>query len=221
MKMVHKEIDKQIDFAENPIWRLIIEEPTEFYKLVSELNRQMKGEDGCFVLSESGNMLELEKSCLLIYDFYNFSLNNAKTDKLISTHIINIMREMDIIQPLVQMNKSLIEINDKILENIGLPITFEAELTIEKLVKISEFSIEEEQTLLGKILTYIDIMIELKNIKCVVFVGIEQVLSFQDIETLIREMKYKNICLLLIESRESGNSLDIGQIIVDKDLCII
>ena len=109
--------------------------------------------------------------------------------------------------------------NDKVLREIDLEIKYD-ELTIDKIVKISNFKFEEESKLLNKIVTFIDLNIKLRKIKLVVFAGLFNVLEENEIQSLLKQLKYMQMPALFIDTKVVN--IDCFQkIIIDKDLCEI
>lgn len=219
MKLVHAHLERQINFEEHMFWSLAVENPHEFYNLSNDLYRQSIGEEGEFILSDNNDALNVEKVTLLLHDFYSLSCNTKKTENLLQNTIIDTINNGDFLEQISQLNQKLILLNDKVLREIDLEIKYD-ELTIDKIVKISNFKFEEESKLLNKIVTFIDLNIKLRKIKLVVFVGLFNVLEENEIQSLLKQLKYMQMPALFIDTK--AVNIDCFQkIIIDKDLCEI
>ena len=87
MKLVHPNISRHIDFEKAENYQLVIENANECYKLTKEIISQCNGENGEWVLSETFP-IELNKNALIMYNFFDLSCNNKKTEnKTIGNHI--------------------------------------------------------------------------------------------------------------------------------------
>ena len=219
MKLVHPNLQKQINFEECNFWLLTVENPREYFNLSNDLYRQSIGEEGNFVLSHNNEGLNMEKSMLLLYDFYSLSCNTKKTENLLQNIIIDTINQGDYIELISQINQKLILLNDKLLREVDMDVKYD-ELTIDKIVKVSNFKFEEENRLLNKIATFIDLNIKLRKIKLVIFVGVINILEESEIKDLLKQLKYMQIPALFVDSKTS-NIECFQKIIIDKDLCEI
>lgn len=220
MKLVHSNISRHIDFEKTEIYQLVIENANEFYKLTKEIISQCNGENGEWVLSETFP-IELNKNALIMYNFYDLSCNNKKTENLLKTQILKLANEVDFVETLSNINKALIEFNDLIVENIDFNLETKSEYSFEELLKFIKFSFSEEENLLEKIVSYINVHSKLSKIKLVIFIGLSAYLNEEEIKNLTKDIVYKDLRVLFIESKERQKLEDEIKIIIDKDLCEI
>lgn len=220
MKMVHPNISRHIDFEKAENYQLVIENAKEFYKLTKEIISQCNGENGEWVLSETFP-IELNKNALIMYNFYDLSCNNKKTENLLKTQILKLANEVDFIETLSNINKALIDLNDLIVENIDFNIETKSEYSFEELLKFVKYSFLEEENLLEKIVSYINVHCKLSKIKLVIFIGLSAYLNEEEIKSLTQDIAYKDLRVLFIESKERQKLEDEIKIIIDKDLCEI
>lgn len=220
MKLVHSNISRHIDFEKTEIYQLVIENANEFYKLTKEIISQCNGENGEWVLSETFP-IELNKNALIMYNFYDLSCNNKKTENLLKTQILKLANEVDFVETLSNINKALIEFNDLIVENIDFNLETKSEYLFEELLKFIKFSFSEEENLLEKIVSYINVHSKLSKIKLVIFIGLSAYLNEEEIKNLTKDIVYKDLRVLFIESKERQKLEDEIKIIIDKDLCEI
>lgn len=220
MKLVHSNISRHIDFEKTEIYQLVIENANEFYKLTKEIISQCNGENGEWVLSETFP-IELNKNVLIMYNFYDLSCNNKKTENLLKTQILKLANEVDFVETLSNINKALIEFNDLIVENIDFNLETKSEYSVEELLKFIKYSFSEEENLLEKIVSYINVHSKLSKIKLVIFIGLSAYLNEEEIKNLTKDIVYKDLRVLFIESKERQKLEDEIKIIIDKDLCEI
>lgn len=221
MKITHNFFDTRIDFDENDIWSLIIENSKKYYELSNELYKQCNGDTGGFALTDKLEELSFSKTSLFIYDVYNFNINSSKVDKILNSMILEKFTEKDFMLELNEINKKIIELNDKILEDIDLPIEFDDEFNSDKFIKLSSYKISEDKTLLERICTYIDLMVKLKKIKVVILVNFFNFFCEEDMLLLLKQITYMDIKILLINPNMKYKIENSSQIIVDEDLCFI
>lgn len=222
MKLVHPHLDRQFDFERCALQQLLVENQREFLDLTTQLYLQCtkNNEAGEWVLSHHNNLLNLEKEALYIYDYYNFDLNNKKVSSLLNSEVLKVLMQNDYLQEMTTLQSAFSILNDKVLAELDLPIACSHELVFEDVIKLSKYQIEEDLTLPTKILTYIDIFLQLKKIKLVIFINSSQVLMPETLQTLFKELQYKEIKVLCIDGVASKIELA-ERTIIDMDLCTI
>lgn len=221
MKLVNNRYEFKIDFALSNNYIFVVENAKEYRKVCLEFFNEFNGTmESEFVLSENSNILQMSKNILLFWDYFSLDINNRKILNEINSLILEKLQAYDFAEKMCQINKLILEINDKILEDFDFKIVYDEEFGTDKLIKISSYKISESNGFLEKILAYIKIYSSLKPVKMIVFLGLAQFLSKDEIETLAKNIEYLGLGLLLVE--RSDYKLDSFQrILVDNDLCEI
>ena len=221
MKLQHFDIDYCFNFEQDiHIYSLIVDNPSLYFKVCNELINFDKLDEVSWVLAHDAQEVKLD-NILCIHDFFELNLNNKKVESLIDAKILQILKEQDFLQEFSQLNNLLIKINNQALAEMDLPIKSTDEVTYENFVKLSDYKINEEIDLCNKIITYIDLFIKLKNVKVVVLVSCFNILTYEQIQQIIKQLQYMGINVLFINSVDKYNFKDVPKIIIDKDLCLI
>lgn len=220
MKLVHEKIERHINFENANNYFLLIENPEEFFRLTQELVMQVNGEDGKWILSDI-ETLDIEKNLEVIYDYYTLSLNSKKADTYVKNQILKIAKEGDFLEDLSRINVEIINLNNKLMKQIDLPLLANEDVTFEDLYKISNFSIVEELSLPEKLLDFVDLQIRLRNIKVVVLISPFSYFSCGTLCALIKQFEYRDLRVLLIDTQNHKLPKNFEKIIIDKDLCVI
>ena len=221
MKIVHECLNEAINFDICPVYSLIIENSELFYKFTNDLFNQCNGEDGDFVLSNNFKLDKFEKQAVFIHDYFNLSCSGIKIDKLIKSSILEKLNELDNFELMSRINQLIIEINEKVIDMVDLDLKFDDEFDYEKLIKISNFKIKEDSVLIEKLYSYIDIFVKLKNIKLVILVNLFDYFSEVQINDLLKQLRYNELFVLIVNSHEKYNLENAKRIIIDDDLCEI
>ena len=220
MILVHANIDKEFDFEKNPIQELVVENSNEYYLLTTELYQQECGESGEWVLSFNNDIKDISKNVLIIHNFYELDCTGKKVESLITSCVLNELKTNDYTDLISQLNVNFFAINDKITENIDLPIVQTKELTYEDFIKFMGYKIEKQEDILSKIITYIEVFVKIKNIKLVVIFNITAILTDEQISLLIKQFEYMQVSVLFL-NRQGFLTQIIPKTIVDNDLCVI
>ncbi len=220
MKLVHSDFLFQIDFEENDCYSLIIENSKEFYNKTNELYCQSNGGDGNFVLSDNSE-ISISKNCLYIYDYYGDFLNSKKTISSINKKVVEILKNNDFLQEFNEINKLIFNINDRVIEELDYNVEYIDNFDFETFVKLSNYTIKTDVSLLENLIAYIQIYAQNENKKLLVFINLFSVLEKEEIKLLIKQIRYMQLNILFIDSNQKYKFEDIKTIIIDEDLCII
>ncbi|MBQ8425356.1 MAG: type II-A CRISPR-associated protein Csn2 [Clostridia bacterium] len=222
MKLINSKIDYIFDFSKNDTYSLVIENPNEFYSLTMELFYQCSSDlDGEWVFGVNNEIKSISKNLLLLHNYYEFSCSSKKIDSLINSTILDALKTNDYFEEISSINSELFKINDKICEKVDLPIESSFEIDFDSIVKLLNYKIKDDLDFLNKLITYIDIFIKIKKIKVVVFIGLFSYLSEQEIDNLIKQLRYMDIKIMFIDNYDKCPFKYVKKIIIDNDLCII
>lgn len=220
MKLVNSRYNQHFDFNNYFAYYLIIENSKEFLKVVEELYGEcFASVDSEFTLSENNEILSISKNSLLIYNYFDLDLNNKKITNEINSRISSIFSSQDFVEDFSKLNQMFIDINDKVVSNFDFELEYDADLTYDKLIKISNYKISEQSTFIDKLIGYIKIYTALKKTKLLVFVGLSDYLSQAELELFLKELEYLDLKCLLVESHQKYNLNFVGKILIDEDLC--
>ena len=221
MKLVHPDIARQIDFKHQFCYSLIIENSHEFFLKTNELFLQSNGEEGNFVLSHENQTLNIAKNCLFIFDYYSDLLNNKKTINSINNKVLDILKQDDYIEDFAQLNTIIAKINAQITEQLDYEVSYIENLDFGDFAKLSNYKVSHGHNLLDNILTFLQINCQNQNITMAVFVNLFSFLSQEEIEMLIKQLRYMQLNVLFIDSQQKYKLKDCETIIIDNDLCVI
>lgn len=222
MKLINNRYQQFFDFDKNPCNLLVVENSKEYFKVLKELHNETNGkEDSDFMLSDNGKTLKLSKVALFIYEFLDLDINNKKIANEICRRVAEILTEKDYSEDFCKINQLLIKINDDLIQNFDFVVNYDSDMDFEKFIKLSNYQIGEEASLLEKLSSYIKIFITLKKCNLVIFAGLFELLSKEEIDLLIKQLAYNEINCLFVEPTLKYNIDNLGKIIIDKDLCEI
>ena len=222
MKIVHPKMFVTIDFSVNNCYSLTIENTSEFYDKTRELHNQINnGYSGNFVMSEL-NEMDIKKHCLFVYDYYSDILNCKKTTSIVNSTVNEILKHDDFIEDFSVLNSTMLKLNSKIAEQLDYNITFSEDFTFDNFIKFSNYKINfAENDLLNNLLTLIQIACQSSIINTIICVNLMQVVTEQELDAFVKQIKYMQLNLLLIDSCQKYKLKNVENIIIDNDLCVI
>lgn len=221
IRITHVHLDTPLILSEDCVQLLIIENPSEFYNTVFELDGQFDGKEGNFVFSSEGQIISAAKNGVMVSDFFHFDLNDKK--------ILNLLYKK--IEGSVVSEKTL-EFNELtaktvgFLEDVSFLMPFELEYDepqIQDYLKAAGVKFQKDyDSLEEKIICYINALIELKNCEFFIFVNLKSVLNDQKLQQIYDHCRAEQVGLLLIENTKTRPLLLCEKaVVITEDLCEI
>ncbi len=219
MKLNIKYIDNNIEFEDQKIWAIEIENKIYFYRLVKDLYSICNGNlvEDIFLL-DSNQEINIFNKIKLFIDFFDFNLDSRKYINEIVKFTISIINNENRNRILNQYKK-LTNIYKKIVNEIDLPLSIESEIDIENITKLIKINIKTSNNLLENLFILIDLenLFQTKNL--LIFINLKQYLTKQELEELYKYSIYNEIPLLLIDSQCYGTTLNNERkLIIDDNL---
>ena len=110
----------------------------------------------------------------------------------------------------------------KLFSTVDFALDYE-ELTLESLFKACSVKpAKVYENLLEKIICYINLFVELKNVSFFIFAGLKEILNDEDLSLLYRHCELVKVGLLIIEGVKQRELLPAERaVIITDDLCEI
>jgi len=219
MRLMHNIFSRPIEFRENEINVLVIENPTILLQLTHELINQSKGEEGRYILSNNFEPVEISKSCEVITDIFSIDINKrkiiTKVYNLLETKIMN-----DCYIQVLEMRTLLCSLMEEFIDLSDLPMSYNHEIDVIGIMKLVELKIDAYcENILETVINYIDVINELFGVSCFVFLNIKCYFTYQEMLEIYKHVHYKKINLLLIEGTNRETLAGERLRIIDIDLC--
>lgn len=217
----HVHLETELVITSETTQLLIIENPSEFYSLVSMLYKQIEGEEGDFIFLANNQPINCSKFAFMIVDLFNFDLNDKK--------IVNLLYKKLEGVAINEKYAKLSELNSVVvsfLEDLTFSVPFSLDYgEIQPIDFFKSASLKFEKTydtLLEKIICYVNALIELKGCEFFVFVNLKGVLSDTELSMLYKHCSLEQVGLLLIENSKCRQLLSNEKaVIITEDLCEI
>ncbi len=221
MRLVNIKYGMNIEFDENEILEIVIEQPRAFSEIVYMLINQCNGADEDFILSEDEQIIKLNKYADIIMDFFAVSPNNKK----IITKLYSGLEEIaqNYIEEKTDINSKIVSVLDAITTSEGCAeISYNLDYNWTDLFKLYNISFSDDYlSLIDKITSYIKIVSQFTDIKILFFINARSYLTKDEMNVLYETARYCKINIALIESHEFVERNDEKRYIIDKDLCFI
>ena len=220
MKLVHYDFENSFDISVGKVNILVIEAEEYFRKYIYEMFRQIHGESGNFVLSDGEQILDLGKHAAVIESYACLSVDDRKTSSKLYDSLNKII-ESDLFVEYQNLRGNILSFLTRLNAESDCSLSFDDESDAEGLFKAFNLHIEEEQSLLEKVLVYMRVRLVYFKINCFFFVNLKTVLSQKELLRLYHEAELMEVCLFLFENTFKAKLDSESVIIIDRDLCEI
>ena len=222
MMIAYPAADICCELNEDKILTLTIENQHIFYSLIADIQSQLDGNDGKFVLSENFQSLDMRKNTELITQLVPFTVNQ----KELISKLYNLLKKKAVDEIMYQSTHEIManisEYLYKLTEEQDMELAITVPEDISGILKAFDVRFEDEDMSLSeKILEYTITSNELKGKKLFVIVNLRSYLTDIQAEQLFQSILLKKIQLICIESSEHERLKNEEVIIIDKDMCVI
>ncbi|MBP3746998.1 MAG: type II-A CRISPR-associated protein Csn2 [Ruminococcus sp.] len=222
MMIAYPAADISCELKEDKVLELIIENQHIFYNIVSDIQSQLDGNDGAFVVSENYQPMDMRKNTELITQLVPFTVNQkdliSKLYALLKKEAVNEKMYQKTYEILSRISEYLYEL----IEGQEMELTITAPEDITGILKAFDMSFDDkDMSLSEKILEYIITSRDLKGKKLFITLNLRSYLTDNQTEQLFQSLLLKKIQLICIESTEHSRLCNEEVIIIDKDMCVI
>lgn len=221
MILAHPFLSENIEFKDNSINTLIVENPTAFRNMISQLIDETNGYNGDFVLSEKFEPVKIEKYVEIVADIFSVNFSDRRFISKINKEALNASGSFS--EMTADLIMKLNEIGDSIASVLDFEATFKQIDNLEDVIKILNFSIDiDELSLDNKIIQYVKLCNAFFGKELFVFVNIKNFFEDEELKELYKKLRYEKYNVLFIESSKREYTDEFESILtIDKDLCEI
>ena len=220
MKLCIDYIDNAIEFIDDNINVMEIENKKYFYRLVNDLNDIANGQSVENIKFFTSNFDEEDYSnkIKVVSDYFNIEMNDRRIIGEIEKFIIK-NTEDNSKKEVAKYYAKIRDIYSKISNSLELPLKYSEDVQYDKIIKNIGFYIENRNDLIDNLLLLIDIEKTFKINKLIVFVNLKQYLNENELIELYKYSIYNNVNILLIDTLMYKKLLKYEKkFIIDNDL---
>lgn len=214
-------LEKPIEFYENKVNVLILENQKYFRNFIEELVKSSKNEESCINLSKNYEDISFTKYLDLIIDVLSIDPNNKKVLTKIYDELQAIAINENFYLKTLELQGMIDQYAERLLDHSMCPLRF-SKTSISSVLKMLYIKFDGcGDSLLTLLCDYINVMNEFCNLKIFCFVHLKSYLTEGELLDLYQHAHYKKIHLFLIESTEKKKLIDEIITLIDIDLCTI
>lgn len=215
-------LDETIELEKNTMYTFVIENKKALYEIEKFVRFEFSGNDYYFSYKINGKPIELDATAIVIDDVFALDVNTKKN--------INALYKMLSGMYGYKAEEEIEHVKDKIrqiVKEISLDLDIELMMSEtvkdDDLFKIMDLKIKDtDGEPIKRLTNFINISYELR--KCTLFFvfRLHEYFEKDEIEAMVREIAYKNIRIINIESSNVFEKIEEEQVVIyDNDLCTI
>lgn len=217
---MHPMLPEPIEFKENQINVLVVENAAALREMLLCLAAQCAGEEGDFVLSEGIQLLELSKNAVFVRDLFSLDFLSKRVTAKLDQEAIEAGTDYE--AALREAVKILNEIAGKICASLDYDAVFSEMDSWEPLVRLLSFRVDlENLSFPERVLEFMKLQRRFFGKTLFVFYNLKALFSAQELELFYRSLLYEKLTVFLIEDMQRRTLKDLeSTLIIDEDLCI-
>lgn len=221
MKLVLPYINQVFSCDEKKVWTVVVENQNFLYKILTDIESQMVGNEGKTILSENEKVVRIDKRMEILTQFIPFDMNRKPIINKIIAELQGIALQDEFY---VRTNELLSKWENFCMDltwNLPGDIEFQ-KINIESLIKAAGIEIENEYECLGeKLIDYFELVEAYDCKKLFILLNIRSFIADEEMEKFLDEIVTRNYQVLLLENKEYPILKGERRYIIDAGLCEI
>lgn len=217
----HVHLETALCISDEAVQLLIVENPAEFYYMVTELEKAFNGEESSFAFSCDGQNLAIAKCGEWIADPFHFDLNDKKILNLLYKKLeANAFNDKLFL--FNELSGKLVTFVEETATDLPFLLSYDEPQPMDYFKAASVKFAKTYDSLEEKLICYINAVLELKKCEFFVLVNFKSVLSDEQLSNVYHHCRNEQVGLLLVESGKLRPLLPQEKaVIITEDLCEI
>lgn len=209
------------DFNNNKNIILVIKNKKYLYLLVNSLLNEDIENKYLLIIDDNNKQQNNDDFIEFIPSIFLLNFNSKKNLTIINKQIKN-QYKTRIKETIEIIYTYLLDLQKNICIDFDIELISNIDLIEDDILKLINFEIKDKyDSILDKIINYMKIINQLRKIKIFIFLNLSIYLNKEEIKLLLKESKYYDFKIILIENNEEIIDLFDTKRILDDDLCLI
>lgn len=221
MKLVHPDWEQSVEFKENRVNVICIENQQYFTSIIVELKNQIENGNGKFILSDNNKAMEIKNNSGILFSPFLIDLLN----KRLLTAVFKEMREVAMNEEIIASNQIKSEIISymlKVSDYLDYDVVIPDDFDVIDLFKSTGITLNaDKQDIISTILDYVILCHRILKWNIVFAINLKSYFDLDQLKLLYENILQHKIHMVILENSNpyiiSGEKL----ITIDNDLCEI
>ena len=211
-----------INIDNNPFITYVKKKKKILFNIEKYIRMSFEGERDYIHLSKDKQLVLLDDYCDVVDNIFVLDINTKKNINALYKILKSLYYEK-LKENISGLKQDISKIVSEISLDFDLELYVSNEIKEEDLFKIMDLQFKEiDSDYKNRLIKYMEVINELRNIKVFFFFHLHDYFEKEELETIIKEIKYRNISVINIESHNLFTKNDNERIIIyDNDLCYI
>ena len=215
-------LDQTIELEKSAMCTFVIENKKALYEIEKFVRFEFSGNDYYFSYKINGKPIELDATAIVIDDVFALDVNTKKNINVLYK-MLSGMYGYKAEEEIKHVKEKIRQIVKEISLDLDIELMMSETVKDDDLFKIMDLKIKDtDGEPIKRITNFINISYELR--KCTLFFvfRLHEYFEKDEIEAMVREIAYKNIRIVNIESSNIFEKIEEEQVVIyDNDLCTI
>ncbi|MBQ8179234.1 MAG: type II-A CRISPR-associated protein Csn2 [Candidatus Methanomethylophilaceae archaeon] len=205
-----------MDFSEQKVHRMVLENSLSMGWMVGELSNQIKGLNGRFYLSESGRELDMRKKVELIVDPFSLDHNSKEIVSGLHKCISSRLESGDDYLSFREVVSDLLRVLEKVSTDVDSSVSLD-DPSSQSLLKIASVGIMDPTDITESISEYARLITSYSEKELVALVNVDLFMSDADYKECLKQIRYLQVPILFIETKAKDDGIPTK--LFDADFC--
>lgn len=219
MMFQYKGFNFKLDFKNNNIFSLIVENKKLYRNIAEDLVNNLSIEDGNIIFSENNKLIVPEKEIFVFSDYFNFDINKFVLNKYLKE--LKSISENEFLNETIIIKEEIRNYINKLINN-DYPIRFGEEIDVSHIFKAFNVKFERNEDLLLNAIEWIKVLNEILAYNIFFFINLGSFFTNKELVEFSKFILYNDYRVVFLENFYRNKiSDDDVLIIIDNDLCEI
>ena len=222
MKLAYPEWNQLIEFQENQIPVIVIEDEKYYREIILEISEQILTARGRFVLSEGDNILALDKKSYIVHSPFVTDYEDSRLLKRIYKELEEVATGEEYLNT-QEVSAKIEQYVYKLSDYLDYDITIDSNIDLQSVFKSAGIKLAYDDTdLITRFVDYLCLLHGLMGIDLFISVGMRSFFRDDELMEIYKTLAHNKINLLLLENRINNEIIPYERILtIDSDLCEI
>lgn len=221
-KLVMNFFDIEVDLDNFNMIEVQIENKQLFYDILNSFLLEELNLKYLSIVDDNMKKIDIYDCVDFVYSLLVMNVNDKKNINVLNRQIKRMFNN-ELSEKCIKINKELYDLSKYIEFEYPLDVYSDILLKEEDLLKYLNIKIKEKEgNILERIVNYIDVTYQLRDINVFTFVNLGDYLEDDQINLLVKEAMYRKITIITINNHDNFiNNSNFIKRICDKDVCLL
>lgn len=220
IEFMHPLINSALNINLNCVNNIVIENPNFFVLIIEDIQKFLNKEETEVRFLENNELCKKIDKMFMITDLFTINFNNKSLQNALIKRLVSLLNGSE--YQINEIYQKSYEVLLKRMSDLNISVDIVSEFDKSTFVKMFAPTIQSDyQNLLEKIVSFVNILVELIDLKCLIVLNLYEFLSQEECEQFFYHCKCRDVAVLVLSTRKKYTFYDEQFVLIDADLCEI